>query len=699
MSEETVDTEILSVESAPPAKERSSDYVVLNFASAERPVFTQVRGDAKYIRYGEDNNYPNYLLELYKTATRHGSIIKGKKTYVAGKGWKVKGDVVDPIAEQFIAKVNRYDESLQCVTDKAIHDLEIFYGAYIQVIWNNNGTGIAELYHLDYTRVRTNKDNTQFYYRESWGSSRVGYNNVEKVFPAFNPKNPKGSQVFFMKVYTPGEGAYPFPEYLRGLDFIESEIEIGKHTNGNAKTGFSASKSITLYVGSDPPDDLKKKVTKDFTNTFTGAGGKKFILNFVTKPENTPNIQDLGASDLTKEDFRAVDELVRENIFSAHEVTTPALFGIATPGALGQRTELRDGYEIFKNTYVNGKQQFVEQHINRLAKYFGVANPLEIIPTDPIGAEPIGRDLLAIKDIVPRSWIYEQLGIDSAKYPDAPAISYDPAVQAMESSTNPILRNLTGRQMQGLERIIRKLKSGTMTDEMARMMLASGYGLTPEEIAAALGTPELGDEMHMSEQLSEDDKAIMVFSEYGRTGEGISILKSKRVKYHDEADAEMREHQYLSFVTAQIDTLEAHILDLINKDKRITPETLSDVLNEDLETINKTLRNLEESGIISRKGDTINVNKKGAELPKPRIKSFRVLYSYDGPQDSRNRPFCARLMELGRFYTRSEIETISQRLGYSVWDRRGGFYHNPVTDETTPYCRHTWMSHVVMEER
>jgi hypothetical protein len=30
------------------------------------------------------------------------------------------------------------------------------------------------------------------------------------------------------------------------------------------------------------------------------------------------------------------------------------------------------------------------------------------------------------------------------------------------------------------------------------------------------------------------------------------------------------------------------------------------------------------------------------------------------------------------------------RLGYSVWDRRGGWYTLPGTNEHRPYCRHEW---------
>jgi len=49
-------------------------------------------------------------------------------------------------------------------------------------------------------------------------------------------------------------------------------------------------------------------------------------------------------------------------------------------------------------------------------------------------------------------------------------------------------------------------------------------------------------------------------------------------------------------------------------------------------------------------------------------------------------------------YTRSEIETMSSRLGYSVWDRRGGWWTKPngVHSES---CRHTWKSNIVTRKK
>jgi len=83
---------------------------------------------------------------------------------------------------------------------------------------------------------------------------------------------------------------------------------------------------------------------------------------------------------------------------------------------------------------------------------------------------------------------------------------------------------------------------------------------------------------------------------------------------------------------------------------------------------------------------------------KPETIDVFIKYSYEPkeglePIIATTRPFCRRLIELDKLYTRAEIESISQRVGFSVWDRKGGFWGDK--DE----CRHRWFRHVVIKKK
>jgi hypothetical protein len=66
-------------------------------------------------------------------------------------------------------------------------------------------------------------------------------------------------------------------------------------------------------------------------------------------------------------------------------------------------------------------------------------------------------------------------------------------------------------------------------------------------------------------------------------------------------------------------------------------------------------------------------------------------------RDSKNRPFCAKLLALNKVYSRAEIDAMENENGDSAWIYRGGFYHNPKNDLTTPFCRHHWEA-VIMKK-
>jgi DNA-binding MarR family transcriptional regulator len=651
---------------------------VLTFAEAKQPEYKEKKGEG-YMQYGQNNDYPQYLLDLFNKSAKHNAIIRGKVNYIVGNGWAGEQPIVK--------KVNR-EETLNDLTKKVALDIELFGGAYIQVIWSVMGEQIAELWHCDYTKIRTNKDNTQFWYKEDWKATR----NQEKaeVYAAFNPKNPIGVQILYVKEYRPGMNVYSLPGYFGALNYIESDVEVSKHVLGNAQTGFSASKLITLPNGEPSPDE-KRAVSRQFDNMYTGADGKKYLLAFVNDATRKPIVDDLGASDLTKEDFGRVDELIQTNIFSGHQITSPDLFGIATPGQLGSRQQMRDSYEIFNNTYVRYKQMQLEGVFNMLGQYAGVTEELMLQPTDPIGIEFSENVIL---QVAPKEWILEKLGIDPTEY--VIVAETEQPMAASPLSVNEHIKGLKGREWQNMQRIIRDFNKGKITREQASSMLKGGYALSDEEVATWLGAEEL--------EFSEAD--FQVFFEFGEDRNNYEVLKSK-TRFSDDADFEM---------FADVTQLQSNILDMIVKDKRITPEVIADTLKEDVGAVKRVIDTLIEKGFIKTKeikqGKGIDSNViiereltapigKIVEAIKPQTTKILIRYTYEwkaGFNDSdldTSRPFCKYLVTANKFYTRSDIEQMSARLGYSVWDRRGGWYTKPGTNTHSPSCRHEWRSNIV----
>lgn len=657
----------------------SQNITVMKFAEARQPEYRERRGSG-YVEFGELNDYPDYLLDLFNKSAKHNAIVKGKVNYITGNGWKSDNED-DASAQRFIDQPNRY-ESLAELTRKVSLDIEIFGGAYLDIVWSEIGGSIASMSHVDYTKVRTSTDNTSYWYKSDGWKDRKG--KIDTI-PAFNPNQPNGRQILYIKEYRPGLDAYALPGYLGALNYIESDIEVSKHVLGNAQTGFNASKLITLPNG-EPPDEEKRNIDRRFRDTFGGSDGKKFMLSFVTDPNRKPIIEDLGASDLTKEDFGRVDEMIQQNIFAGHQVTSPMLFGIMEPGKLGGRTEMRDAYEIFKNTYVNDKQQALEQVFSRLLSYSGSSSKLEIIPVEPIAME---LSEAAIVSVAPREWILEKAGIDEAKYITTPTPS-ETAIPAAQSSeaVNDNLKSMSGRQWQQMTRIVREFSKGKITREQASMMLRSGYGLSDEEVSTMIGAEEFfGEHITM-------DETISAFMEYGESRENFDIVQSSRLKFADITEAD-----------------DVKILEILQRQPLTPPADIAKAIRRKVEDVEARIKKMTDMDVlVAGKSGGFRPTRPVSEIvDEPSRTKFEIRYSYEWkpevPASQRNtpdhpsRPFCAKLMQVDRYWTRREIETLSQRLGYSVFDRAGGWWGQGAGKPASPSCRHEWRSNVVIRKK
>ena len=628
---------------------------LIQFAEAKQPQYAEKKGEG-YIMYGDRNDYPQYLIELFNKSAKHNAIVKSKVHYICGNGWTGS-------SEQFIKHINR-TETLDDITTKISLDIELFGGAFMEIIWGMDGK-VSEVWHCDYSKFRTNKDNTQFWYKDDWNDRKE----KAEVYLGFNPQLPEGKQILYIKEYRPNVGSYALPSYFGALNYIESDIEVSKHVLGNAKTGFSASKLITLPNGEPSPEE-QRVVHNKFKNTYTGADGIKYMLAFVNDASRKPIVDDLGTSDLTKEDFARVDSLIQVNIFSGHQITTPSIFGIAEAGKLGSRTEMRDGYEIFKNTYVNAKQMFLESTFNMLAGFAGYVEDLKIIPTEPVGIELSETGLL---QIMSKDELRERIGL--------------PIIDVQSTSTN--------------QDVIDAINS--LSPLVANKVLDQ---LTPNELRAlvSLQPTQGGESIPTASQSAEfsDIESLKVFEEFGEDKESFNVWKQKNVFQDVE-------------LFADVTQIQSSILDLISKDKRITPEVIADTLKESVSTVNNIIKDLEDKGFIKSKDSKIG---KGidenviiertltqplsdiVEQVRPKTTAFLIRYSYEwiaGFSDANlttSRDFCKYVLKANKMYSRSEIETISARLGYSVWDRRGGWWTKPngVHSES---CRHEWKSNIV----
>lgn len=666
------------------------DVIVLKFADSAVPCFKESR-DKEYIKYGDDNNYPAYLTFLFDKSANHNAIVTGKSNYIFGEGY-ANGDFI----------LNQLGESLNDITAKSILDVVMYGGFRWEIIWGMGGK-ITEIYHVDYSTIRKGKEGG-YYYKETWANK---YDREDPEFiAAFDPKIPAGTQIYSYDEYRPGVRYYPLPDYLGCNNYIETDIEISKFYLSSIRNGMLPSKMIQFFQG-ELNEEKKRSIEKRFRDKFAGSeNAGKFVLVFNTgDPAKAVQINDLSANDLDKM-FIELNKTVQQQIFSGHKVTSPMLFGIKTEGQLGGTTELKISYEIFQNTYAGLKAKAIDKEVNYVLAFSRFTGAYTLQNADPVGLQFDVKDYAT--NIAPE-FILEKLGVPKDQWRISPTAATDipaPGTPGAEKMANDNIKNLSAKQHQQLVRIIRQYSKGQLTESAAKTLLRVGLNLNDEDINQVLGI-----QTAFTSDLDEDG-IIEVFDSFGDSKNDYEILKTKKVGFELE-EIEEDEAVYIqeAFLTTYDVTLtEDKILELIKKDPKITSEVIASTIRETKGYVDARITSLAKRGYLESTVEKIGADEiisrfipKAADIKAPpppeknNLAKVSIKYSYEpkpglDPIIPTTRAFCKKMIQLNRLYSRADIEKISSRLGYSVWDRKGGWWGHKEE------CRHRWVSHIVVRK-
>lgn len=313
----------------------------------------KIRGK-DYISYGTGNNFPSYLWDLYLEVPTLQAVINGTADYVGG-------DAI--IATREIA--NNTGETTESVLRKAILDYIIFGGFALQIIRSLNGE-ISEVYHLDFQRVRTNEDNTVFYYAKDWNS----WGTKAKVYPKFGVDDNNPTSVLYFKGKIT-RGTYPIPIYNAALIACELEKAINEFHLNNINNGFAA--NVIINFNNGQPNEKEKAEIEDNMNEKHGGyqNAGRMIISYNDSVDNATTVERLDDDQFDKK-YQALSERSRDQIFTAFRAN-PCLFGIDLSTAFSQQ-EYKETFKIFNKSVIQPLQKDV---IDAVRPVFG---EIEITP-------------------------------------------------------------------------------------------------------------------------------------------------------------------------------------------------------------------------------------------------------------------------------------------------------------------------------
>jgi hypothetical protein len=616
---------------------------VVTLAAHKVPEFKE-EASKEWVIYGTDapwrNRYPDYLLHLFNRSAKHYAIVNGKVDYIVGNGWSVDGSGLTTVnlarLQKFINEPNP-DETLNEILAKVAVDLEIFGGFALEIIPDKKG-GMAEIRHAEFAKYRVSKDGKQFFYSEDWKSSTP--KDVETI-PAFDwTEKPKGKQLLYVKAYHPQSDWYPLPPYLGAVPYIEIDYEIANFHLSSVKNGFVAGTMINFFNG-QPTEEEQQAIEDKITEKFCGTdNANKILLNFNDSKEQSAEILRMDGNDFDKR-FDILNDTVRTEIFTGHRIVDPALFGIQDDGMFVNRNQIRDSYELFKNTYVNGRQRFIESIFNGLASLAGFEKRLIIQDTEPISesfseATKVG--------VMTRDEIRAELGLPPL---DAQQVATELKLSANDDSEEVKLCEYfagTGLSLDEYEVVkpVKKVRFRSNEEAVKSEELVKRYGFAEDAVLFGV-----------LEELKKNP-----LTTYAALAEafGIEITEVATI---------VQELIYRNFLTIGAEVLEGGAMRALT----ITPRGTS-----------------------------------ALQSATPLEVTYQVAYRYvlsgeaSGPEVlPTTRDFCRDMVaqSKNRVWTSKQIMDIGMGEDRNVWLRRGGFWTRKGTNVTTAYCRHAWEQVVV----
>ena len=346
-----------------------------------------------WISFGEDNLYPNYLLELFLGSAINGALVKSIGAMIYGEGLAATNVYESTDTKESYLRLTEllHNSDDDVLKDLAL-DLKLFGGCYVNEIWSRDRSKKAKIHHIPAQYIRSGKmidgEINTYYYSADWSKAKKGQFKP-RPYAAFNTEDrTQASQILMIRDKNPAL-FYGFAlDYVAATDWIQMELEIAQFHLANITSGMTPSMHVGFSNGV-PTEEERRTIERQLNQKFAGTGNAgKILITFNDGKETTPTIEPIQMNDAQNAWVEMSKQSVNQ-ILAGHRVTSPILFGIrAEGGGLGNNAdELRDAFSLFTNTVVvpfqNTLLKGLEKifHVNdiNLDLYFKSLKPADFI--------------------------------------------------------------------------------------------------------------------------------------------------------------------------------------------------------------------------------------------------------------------------------------------------------------------------------
>ena len=346
-----------------------------------------------WISFGEDNLYPNYLLELFLGSAINGALIKSIGAMIYGEGLAATdSDESEGKKESFLRLNELLHNSPDDVLKDLAMDLKLFGGCYVNVIWSRDRKKISKISHIGAQYIRSGKmidgEIETYYYSADWSKCKKSEYRPRAYKSFSTTDRTQASQILMIRDKNPALFYGFAPDYVASTDYIQLDLESAQFHLSNISNGLFPSMAINFSNGV-PTEEERRIVERQIQDKFSGSGNSgRILISFNDGKETTPEIIPIDSNNAS-ESYQFLSKEVVNKVLSGHRVTSPLLFGIrAEGGGLGSNAdELRDSYSLFNNTVIIPFQNVLLKGLEKIFRvndidldlYFKTLKPADFI--------------------------------------------------------------------------------------------------------------------------------------------------------------------------------------------------------------------------------------------------------------------------------------------------------------------------------
>jgi hypothetical protein len=336
-----------------------------------------------WVQYGDDNNYYQYLIDLYHSSPTNNACIKGTVDQIFGKGLEVTRASRDLPGYIEFKKLFSADD-LRAVA----MDLKMLGQASFQLVKSKDRKKYVQAKHFPQQTLRPAKCNEKgeiekYYYCPDWANMKRNHTPIE--FRAFGYDQSANECILTIKPYSTGSFYFAPVDYQGGTQYANLEAEISNFHINNIMNGLAPSMLINFNNG-QPPAEVKDTVEAQIKQKFGGSSNAgRFIISWNDGKESAADITPVQLSDAHNQ-YQFLSQESMQKIMVAHRIVSPLLLGIKDNTGFGSNAdELKSASILFDNVVIRPFQRLIIDAVTKVLNfngynlnlYFKTLQPLE----------------------------------------------------------------------------------------------------------------------------------------------------------------------------------------------------------------------------------------------------------------------------------------------------------------------------------